>query len=88
MSTCYSWKVCKYCNLQGFCCAYVESANFEHEFFGGQTTCVFASFEAGDRMIRMYLEHERYHVLGMVALVTVCSWNTNIIMVWAWLLWV
>ena len=25
-------------------------------------------------MIRMYLEHERYHVLGRVALVTVCSY--------------
>ena len=36
---------------------------------------------------RVLLEHERYHALGMVALVTVCSWNTNVIMVWAWMLW-
>ena len=32
-------------------------------------------------------EHERYHGLGMAALVTVCSWNTNVIMLWAWMLW-
>ena len=36
---------------------------------------------------RMVLEHERYHVLGMDALVIVCSWNTNVIMAWAWMLW-
>ena len=36
---------------------------------------------------RMLLEHERYHGLGMGALATVCSWNTNVIMVWAWMLW-
>ena len=36
---------------------------------------------------RMLLEHERKYVLGMDALVTVCSWNTNGIMVWAWMLW-
>ena len=35
----------------------------------------------------MLLEHERYSGLGMDALVTVCSWNTNIVMVWAWVLW-
>ena len=33
------------------------------------------------------LEHERNHGLGMDALVSVCSWNTNGIMVWAWMLW-
>ena len=33
------------------------------------------------------LEHERNHGLGMDALVIVCSWNTNGIMVWAWMLW-
>ena len=27
----------------------------------------------------MLLEHERYHGLGMDALATVCSWNTNVI---------
>ena len=34
----------------------------------------------------MLLEHERYYGLGMDAPVTVCSWNTNVIMVWAWML--
>ena len=35
----------------------------------------------------MLLEHERYYGLGMDALlVTVCSWSTNVIMVWAWML--
>ena len=29
----------------------------------------------------MLLEHERYYGLGVDALVTVCSWNTNVIMV-------
>ena len=36
---------------------------------------------------RMLLEREGNYALGMAALVTVCSWNTNGIMVWAWLLW-
>ena len=36
---------------------------------------------------RMLWEHERYHDLGMGALVTVCSGNTNVIMIWAWVLW-
>ena len=36
---------------------------------------------------RMLLEHERNYDLSMDALVTVCSWNTNGIMVWAWMLW-
>ena len=36
---------------------------------------------------RMLSEHERYHALGMAALATLCSWNTNVIMVWAWPLW-
>ena len=34
---------------------------------------------------RMLLEHERNYGLGMDALVTVCSWNTNGIMIWAWM---
>ena len=34
----------------------------------------------------MLLEHECYSGLGMDALVTVCFWNTNVIMVWAWML--
>ena len=36
---------------------------------------------------RMLLEHEQNYGLGMDALVIVCSWNTNRIMVWAWMLW-
>ena len=36
---------------------------------------------------RMHLEHERNYGLGMDALVIDCSWNTNGIMVWAWMLW-
>ena len=32
----------------------------------------------------MLLEHERYYCLDMDALVTACSWNMNVIMVWAW----
>ena len=35
----------------------------------------------------MLLEHERDYGLGMDALVIVCSWNMNEIMVWAWMLW-
>ena len=31
-------------------------------------------------------EHERYYGLGMDALRPACSWNTNVIMVWAWML--
>ena len=35
----------------------------------------------------MLLERERNYDLGMDALGTVCSWNTNGIMIWAWMLW-
>ena len=35
----------------------------------------------------MLLEHERNYGLGMDALVSVCSWNTNGIMVLPWMLW-
>ena len=34
----------------------------------------------------MLLEHERNYDLGMDALVTVCSWNTNGIRIWVWML--
>ena len=34
----------------------------------------------------MLLERERYYGLSMDALMTVCSWNTNVIKVWAWML--
>ena len=36
---------------------------------------------------RIFEEHERYYGLGIDSLVTVCSRNTNVIMVWAWILW-
>ena len=36
---------------------------------------------------RMLLEHERNYGLGMDALVSGCSRNTNVNMVWAWMLW-
>ena len=32
------------------------------------------------------LEHDRYYGFGMDALVTVCSWNMNVILVWTWML--
>ena len=35
----------------------------------------------------MLLEPERNYGFGMDALVTVCPWNPNGIMVWAWMLW-
>ena len=35
----------------------------------------------------MLLEHERNYDVGMDALGTVCSVNTNGIMIWAWMLW-
>ena len=35
----------------------------------------------------MLLEHERNYDFGMDALVTVCSRNTNGIMILAWMLW-
>ena len=35
----------------------------------------------------MLMEHERNHSLGMDAQVTVCSWKTHGIMLWAWMLW-
>ena len=34
----------------------------------------------------MLLEHEGYYGLGMDALMTVCCWNTNVIIVWALML--
>ena len=36
---------------------------------------------------RVLLDHERYYGLGEDALVTVCSWTTNVIMVWARMHW-
>ena len=37
-------------------------------------------------LFRMLSKHERYYALGMDALVIVCSRNTNVTMVWAWML--
>ena len=51
---------------------------------GTQTELWFGHGCSGHRML---WEHERNHVLGMDALFTVCSWNTNGIVVWAWMLW-
>ena len=42
-------------------------------------------YECGCSGDRMLLEHEQNYGLGMDALVT-GSWNTNGIMVWAWML--
>ena len=36
---------------------------------------------------RVFVDHERYYDLGMHALVTVCSWTTDVIMVWARMHW-
>ena len=35
----------------------------------------------------MLLEHDWNHALCMDALLTICSWNMNGIMLWAWMLW-
>ena len=35
----------------------------------------------------LLLGHERNYGLGTDALVSICSWDTNGIMVWAWVLW-
>ena len=51
---------------------------------GTQTRIWFGHGCSGHRML---LEHKREYGLGMDALVTVCSWNTNEIMLWAWMLW-
>ena len=36
---------------------------------------------------RVLVDHKRHYGLGMDALVTVCSWTRNVIMVWAWMHW-
>ena len=38
-------------------------------------------------VIALSRKYERNYGLGMDALITVCSWNTNGIMVSAWMLW-
>ena len=70
----------------------------EHERYHGLgTDALLTVYALGTRTLswvghgcsghRMLLEHERYHGLGMDALVTVFSWNTNVITVWARMLW-
>ena len=49
-------------------------------------TRTLSCFGHGCSANRMLLEHERYHALGMGAVPTVCSRNTNVIMLWAWML--
>ena len=44
------------------------------------------SFGHGCSSYRVLSKHERYYGLGMDAPVIVCSRNTNVIMVWAWML--
>ena len=43
-------------------------------------------FGHGCSSYRMLSKHERYYGLGMDAPVIVCSRNTNVVMVWAWML--
>ena len=40
-----------------------------------------------DALVTVILEHELYCGLGMDALVAARSWNTHVIIVWAWMLW-
>ena len=54
------------------------------DFFGTRTLLCFGHGCSGDRML---LEQNHYCALGMDALVTVCSWNRIIIVLWAWMLW-
>ena len=45
------------------------------------------TYDLGMDALVTLLEHERNYYLGMDALLTVCSWNTNRILIWAWMLW-
>ena len=51
---------------------------------GTRTELCFGHGCSGERMLS---KHELCYDLGMDALVTACSWNTNGIMFWAWMLW-
>ena len=60
--------------------------------FGTRTELWFGHGCFGQRMLsaheqRMLWERECHCGLGMDALVSVCSRNTNVILVWAWMLW-
>ena len=59
-------------------------AQWQPYALGTRTLSCFGHGCSGNRML---LEHERYHGLGMDALATLCSWNTNVIMIWAWAQW-
>ena len=51
---------------------------------GTRTELWFGHGCSGDRVV---LVHEMKYGFGMDAPVTVCFWNTNGVMVWAWMLW-
>ena len=53
-------------------------------WFGHGCAC-YRMLSEHERYCGMLAEHERSYGLGMDALVIVCSRNTNVIMVWAWL---
>ena len=53
------------------------------------TLCVDLDFVHAHFIFASQAWHDLGHkgCLGMDALVTVCSWNRNVIMAWAWMLW-
>ena len=59
-------------------------AQWQPHALGTRMLSCFGHGRSGNRML---LEHERYHALGMGAVATACSWNTNLIMLWAWAQW-
>ena len=81
-----SWKICvllqRRCNFEVFLSRVVWG--FARAFF---LFCLRALAEVSDFLgvSRMLLEHEGDYGLGMDVKVTVCSWSTKEIMVWAWM---
>ena len=63
----------------------------KHEHYSGERMLSkherYYDFGQGCSGERMLSKHEHYYGFCMDALVTVCSRNTNVIMVWAWMLW-
>ena len=55
--------------------------------FEQQAGCVSLPASALHPLKNAILQSFRYYDLGMGALGTVCSWNTNGIITWAWMLW-
>ena len=55
--------------------------------FEQQAGCVSLPASAVHPLKNEILQSFRYYDLGMGALGTVCTWNTNGIMIWAWMLW-